>query len=407
MTGAARPLRIVVPIHSFEPGGVERVGLRLAESWVAAGHQVIVALGRAEGHGQVLPAGITCRSYPQPVSTARWETPWMMLTLWRLLRAEQVDVLFCPGNTYTVVAAALRLLLGRRCPPVVAKVSNDLARADMPAPLRWAYRRWLRLHRHFIDWLVAPATGMEAEIAAATGIAPARISTIANPALDGADLARLAALPVRQPGGALHLLAIGRLAPQKNLPLLLRAFAQVAGPDDRLTIAGEGPERARLEALAQQLGLADRLHLPGHCDALDPLLAQANLFALSSDYEGVPSAVIEALAAGLPVVATMCCGSIAALLGHGALGQLVPVGDVAAFGQALARARSLPFDATAARDMAAHYTLGHASARYLALLAEAARQSGTGTGPGTHPAPPPPASCVATTGVACAGAVTR
>lgn len=396
MNAGARPLRILLPIHSFAPGGVERVALRLAESWVAAGQQVIVALGRAEGHGQVLPPGITCRNYPQPVPTARWETPWMMLTLWRLLRAEQVDVLFCPGNTYTVVAAALRLALGRRCPPVVAKVSNDLARADMPAPLRWAYRRWLRLHRHFIDWLVAPAAGLEAEIAAATGLAPARIATIANPALTGADLRRLAALPVRNPAGPLHLLAVGRLAPQKNLPLLLRAFAHMARPADRLTLAGEGPERARLEALARQLGIAGQLHLPGHCDALDPLLAQANLFALSSDYEGVPSAVVEALAAGLPVVATGCCGSIAALLGHGALGQVVQVGDVAAFAQALARARSLPFDPAAARAMAAQFSLDHASARYLALLRAAAAQgAGRRVPVAPHPAPLTPTSAAA------------
>ncbi|POA63009.1 glycosyltransferase, partial [Pseudomonas sp. DP16D-R1] len=81
----------------------------------------------------------------------------------------------------------------------------------------------------------------------------------------------------------------------------------------------EGPERRALEAQAARLGIAGSVYMPGHVDPLDAWLAEADAFVLSSDYEGVPAVVIEALAAGLPIIATDCCCSMADLLGHGTL----------------------------------------------------------------------------------------
>ena len=126
---------------------------------------------------------------------------------------------------------------------------------------------------------------------------------------------------------------MGRLSPEKNHALLLHAFARLrAGRSGvRLAILGEGSERAQLENLRDELGLADRVLLPGWVDNPHAWMARAALVALSSDWEGLPTVVIEALACGCPVVATDCCHGPREILDHGRYGRLVPVNDVSAF----------------------------------------------------------------------------
>ena len=327
---------IVMPfLHSFEPGGVERVALRLCGAWAAdPALDVRLVMGREDG---VLfseaPAGLKRYGIASPISTAAWETLWMMLVLRRQIRAQRPDVLFAAGNTYAVVAVAMKLALGRRCPPVVLKVSNDLERRDLPAPVRWLYRRWLRIQGRHIDRFTGLAEPMRAEIIAGMQVDPARVDTIDDPALGAAELAALAAIgDTRIPGRGRRYVAVGRLAAQKNLGLLVRAFAQAVQPGDTLVIVGEGGERRKLERLVAALGLGTRVSLPGH-GAVAPALAAADVFVLSSDYEGVPAVVIEALASGLPVVATDCSVSMRALVG--CFGVVVPVGDVAALAAAM------------------------------------------------------------------------
>jgi glycosyltransferase involved in cell wall biosynthesis len=363
-------MRIVLPIHSFEPGGVERVALRLAASWQASGEEVTVVLGRDEGPGQIAEAeGLSYRTYRSFVRTRRIETLWMIVCLYRYLHRERADVVFCPGNTYTIVCAAMRLLLGRACPPVVAKVSNDLRRTDLSSPVRLAYRTWVRAHSRFINRFVALAGPMVPEIVREVQIDPTRVSAIPDPALTSAEFARLTA--VEHGPCPLHgavVLGIGRLVGQKNFALLLRAFAADAEPSDRLIIAGDGPERSRLERLASTLSISDRTTFAGYLDDVLSLLEGADIFALSSDYEGVPAAIIEALAAGLPIVATDCSASIGWLTGFGRDGIAVAPGDAVRFGRALRTIRRLPMTSNNGRRRAAQFTLEKAASSYLAVF---------------------------------------
>ncbi|MDE8650892.1 glycosyltransferase [Novosphingobium album (ex Liu et al. 2023)] len=371
-----RPLRIVVPIHSFEPGGVERVALGLAREWSAANHHVTVVLGRPEGAERDQAPPLDYWRIPTCRSTAGFETPWMIHSLYSRLVRDQADIVFCPGNTYAVVGAAMRVLLGDQCPPLVLKISNDLIRADMPPLLRRGYRVWLRMQGSLFDRLVAMAPPMQREIRESTRAHANQIAIITNPVLPRRRLERLAAIR-RKPASpwGMHYAAAGRLAPQKNLDLLLHAFARAARPADRLTIAGEGPERGRLEALARHLGIAAQVSLPGHLPSIEALLASADAFVLSSAYEGLPGAVVEALAAGLPVVATDCSASMADLLDGGRQGLLVPVGDEHALAAALADVRGFAFDPARSRAIAARFELETASARYLDMMLELRRQA--------------------------------
>ncbi len=361
-------MRVLTFLHSFEPGGVERIAWRLHRAWRALGVDARMVIGRPDGAApDAADRTDAILLSDGRLPTAAWETLWMMTMLPRVVRRERPDVVFCAGNTYAVVAAALRLTLGRQCPPIVAKVSNDLERRDMNRLVRRLYRRWLRLQPHVIDTFVGMAEPMRREIADRMRIGAERIAIVHDPAIDTADLAT--ALWSAPGGAGRRFLSAGRLSAQKNFALLLGAFARIATPHDRLTILGEGPDRRALLRLATALGIADRVDLPGFVGRTRDWFADSDVFVLSSDYEGVPAVIIEALAAGLPIVATDCSVSMAAMLGNGACGRLVPVGSESALAAAMAAVAEQPGDPAQRRDAARAFTLEAAAGAYRDVFA--------------------------------------
>jgi glycosyltransferase involved in cell wall biosynthesis len=138
--------------------------------------------------------------------------------------------------------------------------------------------------------------------------------------------------------------AAGMLAPWKGFEELIDAFALVRdrGRDARLVILGEGPDRAKLEAKVDRLGLADRVRLPGH--TLNPLayFARADVFALSSRVEGMPNVLVEAMMCGCTVVATDCPTGPRELLQEGRFGYLVRPRDPAAIADGIEAALDRP-----------------------------------------------------------------
>lgn len=138
-------------------------------------------------------------------------------------------------------------------------------------------------------------------------------------------------------------LAAGRLHPNKDHATLLRAFTLVAAERTaRLIIIGEGVERNRLLALAQELGIADRVDLPGFQRNPFAWMARARVFVLSSVVEGAPNVLVQAMACGTTVVSTDCPGGAREILGDGAWGALTPVGDHMALAAAISDAMDHP-----------------------------------------------------------------
>lgn len=366
-------MRILTFLHSFEPGGVERVALRLVRNWREQGVDAPLFMGRMTGAMRdELGSDLSCETPRQPpFAVDTFETLWMIATLPAVIKRLKPDALFCAGNSYTVVAVAMKLILGSRCPPILAKISNDLDRRDLIWPARLLYRCWLRVQGRFVDHFVGMERPMEQEIAETIRPRAGRISIVPDPALSAGQIERLRKDRSRQ-GVALsparRFVAIGRLAPQKNFALLLQAFAKGAGPSDTLTIFGEGPQRRLLMELAHRLRIAERVIFAGHVADPSGLLFYFDVFLLSSDYEGVPAVLLEALASGLPIIATDCSRSMSALLEAGKLGRLVPVGDVSALSCAIAEADGLRQDADASLEQARRFTLEQSTRDYLIIF---------------------------------------
>lgn len=329
-------------------GGVERAMLRMAGGWLREGRRVTLVLGSGAGPLAVeIPAGIELIELDDPRYSA-------LFGLGKHVQARAPDLIFCPGNHYSAVAARTRLDLGRASPPIVAKVSNALVRPEQGRLAAWGYRRWLRLHPRFLDHVVAMTPAMAAEAIAEMRMPPDRVSVIANPPATP----RLGATPVQRPEGR-YIVGVGRLEPQKRWDRLIAALPHIADQDVRLLLLGEGSARAMLEAQVVALGLGARVAMPGHAGDPLPALAGAAVAALTSDYEGVPGVLREALSVGTPVVSTESSVAVREIVTSPAQGAIVPREDrealIAALNHWLTPGRTRPQPVATVGDPVAEY----------------------------------------------------
>src|SRR5690606_7026139 len=150
-------------------------------------------------------------------------------------------------------------------------------------------------------------------------------------------------------------LGVGSLTPRKDFPTLLRAFARSSNVESRLIILGEGPERATLESLAQELGISDRVRLPGFVANPFAYMARANVYVLSSTLEGLPGSLVQARACRCPSVGTDCPSGPAGILRDGEGGPRVPIGDREAMATAIDHGLADPLPAEDLRAAGQRY----------------------------------------------------
>lgn len=360
-------MKILTFLHSFEPGGVERVALRLVRAWREQGIEAPLAMGRRDGALRSELADGLAYTHPRrlPIIAVWMETSWMIAWLPREIRRVRPDILFCAGSTYTIVAVAMKLLLGRQCPPIVAKISNDVARLDLPPLPRFFWRLWARMQARFIDRWIVMEEALVPDIDAIMHPAPERVTVIPDPALSMAQWAKLGARGPATPRSGRAFVAVGRLVGQKNYPAMLRGFEKGAHASDTLTIYGEGPARGEMEKLIRRLDIGAQVTLAGHVADAAAELPRFDALLLSSAYEGVPAVVVEALAARLPVIASECGPGVRALLDDGRLGMIVPRGDDDAFGAAIQNIDDEPQCGEARRAQARRFTLESSAAAYV------------------------------------------
>jgi glycosyltransferase involved in cell wall biosynthesis len=305
----------------------------------------------------------------------------------RLYAERQVQIVHTHlyhANYYGRLAALLA-----RVPVIVASVHNVYDRVKWHRRLanRWLGRR--------TDRVVAGSDRVRADILRWDGLPAARVAVVPY----GIDLAPYQSPPPRAearqalglPAEGLIIGTVGRLEIQKGHDILLRGAADLRreGVEARLVLVGDGRERGALERLAAGLGLGAAVHFLGTRRDLPLVLAALDLFAFPSRWEGTPLALIAAMAAGLPVVATPV-GGVPSVLTEGATGRMVPVEDVPALTAAL---RDLVRDPAAARRLGGAgraHVMAHCSATAMVRQLEAlylalAEQKGLGAPQGGRP----------------------
>lgn len=303
-------------IGSLYGGGAERVICNLASYLVQKGHKVEILTMSETKESYDLDERVTTKSLLSLNNRKNkiWNVLIRFPRLWKYMRKTENDIYVVMLPKTTVMFLAFRWMTKAK---VVAAERVD------PAAYSNTIGCLLKRYAHRADGFVFQTEDAKAWYGDAvkdckTVIIPNAI----NPVF------------IRKPytGEKRKVIAgAGRLCEQKNFSLLIRAFAKISDdfPDYKLVIYGEGEKRDELESLVKELGLESRVAFPGYIKNIADEMEKNSMFVLSSNFEGMPNALMEAMALGLPCISTDCpCGGPRFLIQNGENGLLVPVGNV-------------------------------------------------------------------------------
>jgi len=311
-------MKIMLVLDWLDDGGAQIQALNLALEMQERGmHCIVVALYSAAGRGTY--RGVETMGLGVPTRAAAF--PLAFLRLLSLCRRERPDIVHSHAEAADLAGRLVSALLGLK----------HLATAHSEYPWHWRRGVGMALERSMAfltSQYFAVSSAVAAMLREELSIPDEKIRMIPNWAPRAGGEVNGVPLPRR---GVLTLLNVARLHVQKNQEILLSSFREVRKrcPEAVLWIAGSGPEEARLRSLAPE-----GVMFLGHRHDVPSLLRAADLFVLSSSWEGMPLSVLEAMREGLPVISTDVAG-IGDIILHGDSGLVVPRGDAAALAEAI------------------------------------------------------------------------
>ena len=320
-------------------GGAEMNAVRLASGLLDAGITPIYVVARGPGsYEELLPEGVevivldTGGINSSTLRLIRAPAP-----LARLVDARRPNVL-CPVMVTPALSALSALRRTNHKPAAVLSIQNALSVSHEQEPALMGRVELQLIRRQFpaLDGAIALSGGVAAELRRIVPALRDRVEVVPNIGLPlPAQMAEAMTLDRPEAGPGCTLLACGRLTKQKDYPTLFRAFARLSGTDLRLNILGDGDLRQSLMQLAQDLGIADRVTFLGF--QRDPFshMRRADIFVLSSRWEGFGNVLVEAMAMGTPVVSTDCPHGPAEIIEDKQTGLLVPTESPEALAAAL------------------------------------------------------------------------
>lgn len=315
-------MHITVVTRHMGAGGAERVIANLLENWSAQGIRCSLICMNPQSAFYTVPSAVTCYEVPDFSENRVIDKLKKYHYLRKLVCRLSPDmVLTLPEEIGVYVVPALA---GTGIPVVVSERNNPWVMPD---------KKITRMLRK----AVYPVTsGLIFQTEQAASFFPEKQQKKGIILPNPLDCDRLP--EVKDALRKKTVISAGRLESQKNFPLLIRAFAAFhkTHPDYRLEIYGEGSQRQELEKLAGELLPENTWSMPGKTENLPEKMAESEIFALTSDYEGMPNVLIEAMAMGTPCISTDCApGGAQALIDNGKNGMIVPVGDAAALAKGL------------------------------------------------------------------------
>jgi glycosyltransferase involved in cell wall biosynthesis len=334
-------MKLMLVIHSLALGGAQRVMSIIANYWVDKGWKItlltfddgsIPPVYHLDSRVCHIPLGIAADS-ANPID-AIWKNFQRIGLLRQAISKSKPHVVISFMDTTNVITVLATRELNI---PVVLSERTDPAFSSIGKSKIWeSFRLWTYPQA---DQLVVQTQGaynyFPPQVQVITSIIP-------NPVLIPILISEPGEHTRRKCLSVPCIMAMGRLSEEKRFDLLLQAFAKVKDnhPQWSLRILGEGQLRSQLESLSHQLGIYDRVFMPGLAKNPYEFLSQADIFVMSSRYEGFPNALCEAMACGLPVISTDCPSGPREIIRHGIDGILVENGNVEALASAMERLMS-------------------------------------------------------------------
>jgi glycosyltransferase involved in cell wall biosynthesis len=351
-------------------GGVEPMMLNLAGALARLGCRVDLVRPRPRGEHRPAPESVNVITLPcRHTRTCRGP-------LTRYLRQNQPDALIASKDRGNRVAIAARRKSGLSLPVAVRFDTTISAAFEGKSRLK----KWLRLapmKRIYpqADVVIAVSEGVRQDAAKLTGLPAERIERLPYPVVTD-QLYQQAQAPTDhpwlqsdRPRAEPVILGVGRLTRQKDFPTLIEAFARLRQQQPaKLIILGDGEQRAALQQQIEARGLSADVDLPGFATNPYPIMSRADLFVLSSRWEGSPIVLTEALALGTPAVSTDCPSGPQETLDAGRVGPLVAMGDAAGLAEAMSQTLAQPPEAETLQAAAAPFTDRASAEAHLRVL---------------------------------------
>ena len=355
--------RIDIVINSLEGGGAERVMVALANEFAEQGEFVrLIALCREGPYiSEISDTVVFCCIHAKRARAAvrslanlfRKDTPYVILSSqWHVNIATIVARTMSGINPRLVIREGTTLGINKT--GSIARIQDILKRL----PYRMA------------DAIIAPSVGAAESLANFAAVPRSLIYAIPNPV----DVDHLQSKSKEVCGAIRHvrrkyIAALGRLSPEKGFDVLLRAFAGIVGRVDvDLIVTGDGQSKIELVELSRALGIYDRVHFTGYIENPFPILARSELFVLASRREGMPNALLQALALNIPVIATDCPSGPREILETLSCGRLVPVDDVGALCDAMLLSLSECFSTKTSDLIQMHFGSSQIAMRFRSIM---------------------------------------
>jgi len=359
---------IAVFVATSGHSGVDRLVQHLVPSMARRGYSVDVL--KIREHGPLIehqPQGVPVidmkakhvySSFPALIRYLKHHRPTVMLT-----DKDRV-------NRTAILARALSRVPTRLVLSSGTTISIDLD--NRGAFERWMQKRSMKYLYPYAENIIVTSEGVADDMAEYTGLARKRIQVVPCPVvaneLFGFQLPR-PDHPWFRADAPPVILGVGELGPRKDFVTLVHAFARLrANQNCRLLILGKGHQRDHLLSVANELGVAKDIDLPGFESNPYPFMAHAAMLAMSSRWEGLGFVLIEALALGTPVVSTDCPSGPREILDGGRFGLLVPVGDAERLAHAIADTLRNPLPAAFLQEAARPYEIERSTSAYLKTM---------------------------------------
>ena len=367
-------MNITMFIAHMALGGAQRVCINLANEFIKEGHNVTILVLDLERDYDVNTHLLDsrCKIVSLGVSRIRYAA----LPMVKYLRKNKPEFILVFGNEMAIVLNKLRkfhLINTKMIVRVLNNLNIRLSKEDKVSPVVENYLLKAQKNLKDMDHLISQCMGMEDMLIEGKLATKDKVTTIYNPV---SEFLINSVVREEKTTDEKQIVFIGRVDPQKNLPHLVQAFAKVVKerPDTKLRLVGDGNSRESITELVKKLGISDKVTLEGINPHIEEVYAKADIVALSSEYEGMPNCLIEAIGIGIPIVSYDCPLGPSEIVVEGVNGYLVTYNDIDELADRLIKALDKEWDPEEIKATCDKFRVKNIAKQYLKVFEMVAKK---------------------------------